>query len=216
MGTDIRGWVEIRIPRILEDDDSPDHWASVITVRSLLGRNYDAFGCLFGVTNYAHFKPIAAGRGLPADVSDTVREQADHFSPLAGAYLEPTWVSWAELRAMDWDEEALEADSRLHQYRRNQAGELVYDTKAGWDRRFAEHTTSSPGAVLVSMIQSLVEPVTYAVGQEWEIDGVVYRAEKLRRRDALGADWEMVFGLMETLAQRYGDDGVRLVVWFDV
>lgn len=28
-------------------------------------RDYDSFGCLFGVTNFAGFEPVAAERGLP-------------------------------------------------------------------------------------------------------------------------------------------------------
>jgi len=30
-------------------------------------RDCDAFGCLFGVMNFAGFRPVAVGRGLPAD-----------------------------------------------------------------------------------------------------------------------------------------------------
>jgi len=30
-------------------------------------RDYDAIGCLFGVMNFAGFKPVAAERGLPAE-----------------------------------------------------------------------------------------------------------------------------------------------------
>jgi hypothetical protein len=40
---------------------------------------------------------------------------------------------------------------------------------------------------------------------------------KLTRNDVLGpgTGWEHVFAVMRTLARRFGDDGVRLVVWFD-
>ena len=32
-------------------------------------RDYDSFGCLFGVMNFAGFEPVAAERGLPEDVA---------------------------------------------------------------------------------------------------------------------------------------------------
>jgi hypothetical protein len=56
--------------------------------------------------------------------------------------------------------------------------------------------------------------LTFPAGQEWEIEGVVYRSEKLKRKDALSDEWRMLFKLMKALAGQYGDDGVRLVVWF--
>lgn len=63
MGTDIDGWVEIKGPR---------GWVGVIRVGDIAGRNYDMFGCLFGIANYAHFRSLAHDRGLPADASNRV------------------------------------------------------------------------------------------------------------------------------------------------
>jgi hypothetical protein len=40
------------------------------------------------------------------------------------------------------------------------------------------------------------------------------RVEAISRREALGAECQMLFRLMEILAERYGDEYVRLVVWF--
>jgi hypothetical protein len=37
----------------------------------------------------------------------------------------------------------------------------------------------------------------------------------ITRREALSDQWQLLFALMQTLARHYGDDGVRLVVWFD-
>jgi hypothetical protein len=212
MGTDINGWVEIK--SLLSEDWLP----AICNVTVLVERNYDAFGCLFGVKNHAHFRPIAAERGLPEDLSPEVRQQSEKAAQLAaqGAFLSPSWVLWSELKAIDWEEEAEAADSRLHRYRRNEEGQLVYETKSVWNRAFAEHTTTSELELQVSVMASLLDPPIYPQGQEWEIDGVIYRAEKMRRREALDDGWRLLFRLMETLAGRYGDGRVRLVVWFDV
>jgi hypothetical protein len=214
VGIDITGWVEIKTPW-------SESWLPIIGhVGVLVGRNYDAFGCLFGVNNYAHFAPIAAERGLPDNLSEQLKQENEKlvrvFGPFGqGAFFLPSWVLWSELKAVDWDEEAEAADSRLHRYHRNEQGELVYETKSAWSRPFAEHTTAGEAEVRASVVESLVAPRTYTEGQEWEIDGVIYRAEKMRRRDALSEGWQMLFQLMETLAGTYGDDRVRLVVWFE-
>ena len=65
MGTDICGWVEVKYGNM---------WWPIIKIDYLVNRNYDIFGCLFGVRNYANFKPIAPDRGLPEDVSSLVKE----------------------------------------------------------------------------------------------------------------------------------------------
>ena len=103
MGADIHGWVEVG------DDET---WYAVINAGQLLDRNYDTFGMLFGVRNRAGFTPVAPDRGLPTDISDEVRE---HGNPPEGAdddawicYHSPTWISWAEVRAIQWEESALD------------------------------------------------------------------------------------------------------------
>lgn len=62
MGTDIHGAIECRpqfgLPK-------PPAWACAMDLELIYAtRNYDAFGCLFGITNFAGFDPVAAGRGL--------------------------------------------------------------------------------------------------------------------------------------------------------
>lgn len=198
MGTDITGFVEVR-------PASGQTWGRVIDTALLVRRNYDMFGSLFGIENYANFAPLAAERGLPADITPLVRTVAEEFGDYAFGH---SWVSWAELRAMDRDEVALAADSRVHEYQRGPAGELVYLGKAAWNRAFGEH-------VGVGLLSSLVTPLVWEDGQEWEIEGHLFRAERLRRRDVITPDWEILFDLMARLAGAYGAADVRLVVWFD-
>ena len=111
MGTDISGYIECR-ERPLRPDASGT-WRAAIDLDLLYGdRDYDAFGCLFGVRNYATFRPLAAGRGLPRDLSDTVRQAAESWE-----HHDATWISWAEVARVDWDEpaERLRATSLAHE-----------------------------------------------------------------------------------------------------
>lgn len=211
MGTDIRGYVEIRSPWT-------EAWRSVVEIRPLVGRNRDAFGCLFGVRNTARFAPIAAQRGLPDDLSDEVRTIAEHYQPLEGAFLDSSWISWAELKAIDWDEQALATDLCIHIYRRDARGEWVYDSKSEWQRppRTVPLPLSEQEAFARAMEEEIANPQGLPEGQEWEADGKLYRSVRLRRADAIDDKWRLVFEMMETLARRYGDTNVRLVVWFDV
>jgi hypothetical protein len=47
--------------------------------------------------NFAGFEPVAAERGLPGDVAPQTAELAARWP-----YFSPTWVSWAEIAAVDW------------------------------------------------------------------------------------------------------------------
>jgi hypothetical protein len=65
VGVDISGVVEVR-PWAAEPDLSSEvEWEAAISLDYLnISRDYDAFGCLFGVMNYAGFRPVAPARGL--------------------------------------------------------------------------------------------------------------------------------------------------------
>nr|BBH93794.1 hypothetical protein KTA_19930 [Thermogemmatispora argillosa] len=202
MGVDISGWIECRRSFLREGETTP--WQPAIRLGFLFhDRSYDAFGCLFGVRNYANFRPVAEERGLPEDVSPAVREEYERWGEgVFGA----GWITWAEIKAIDWEEPAELPDARIHRYRRAEDGSLIYEGKAAWDRDFAQ-------AVDHSLIEGIFGTRTWPEGQEWEINGKVYRSVRLRRKDARPS-WEVTFAVMEALARNYGDDGVRMIVWF--
>jgi hypothetical protein len=205
MGVDIYGVVECRLLGV-DPAHEGESWLSVIDLDLLYAeRDYDAFGCLFGVQNYAHFRPVAAERGLPEEVSGAVRGQIARRDAFG-----VTWVTWTELKAIDWNEPAEYPDSRIHIYERREHGELVYEQKSAWNREFAK-------VVGHTIAEGVEGDRWWPESQEWEIGGKVYRSERLRRRDAVSesSHWQFVFKVMEALALRFGDDGVRLVVWFD-
>ncbi|MFJ6634737.1 hypothetical protein ACIQMR_25590 [Streptomyces sp. NPDC091376] len=208
MGTDISGFVECRAWH-LHDEGGHSAWRAAIDLFLLnVTRNYDAFGCLFGVRNYANFRPLAADRGLPADASKAVRAELDKLAQWPDQAYGTTWITWAELKAVDWDEPAEKPDSRLHQYRQTADG-LRLTGKASWSPRFAQAVgLSEPGP---DHVQEWPE------GSEWLIGDTLYRSVKLHRRAAVPDDgeWKPVWTVMEALASQHGDDNVRLVVWFD-
>lgn len=212
MGWDITGFIECR------RQNAQEHTANWVVVEDLYplyqGRNYDSFGCLFGWKNYANFRPVAEGRGLPPDVSPEVKERHDEFGKEAAG---TTWIIWSEIKAIDWEEESEQADSRIHRYERNEHGELIYTGKAAWSREFMELTNGeqieTEAGTMLSIMEALFAKPSRPEGQQWEKGNVVFKAEKLKRKDVC-ADWQSVFHEMQKLAATYGDDGVRLVVWF--
>ncbi|HET6356874.1 hypothetical protein [Streptomyces sp.] len=208
MGTDISGFVECRAWHLHEEEEDAV-WRAAIDLFFLnITRNYDAFGCLFGIRNYANFRPLAAERGRPVDASETVRSELDALAAWPDQAFGTTWITWTELKTVDWDEPAELPDSRIHQYRQTSDG-LKLVGKASWDARFAQ--------ALKLPQRPSDPPPTWPEGTEWLIGDTLFRSETLRRRDAVREDgeWKPVWTVMETLASQHGDDNVRLVVWFD-
>lgn len=185
MGKDIRGWVEVR--RHYEGVKPPYNvsWYGVIVIGNLLDRNYDMFGSLFGVTT-SRFTPIAPNRGLPSDISEQATDDYLTWECAMGE----TWVSWREIQAIAWDEEAV--DYRPHEYIPDETGQLFFVSRA--NPRAADPTEE---------------------GSTWQIGASVFRVEKISRNAFLRADWRLLFRLMEDCAAEYGEDCVRLVAWFD-
>lgn len=198
MGTDIYGWVEVKHPfyetgSIIEEGE----WKPVLDLYWLYSvRDYDSFGWFFGVRNYAQFRPIAPERGLPADVSSKVKQDSGRDSSHVYGY---TWITWDEIKQIDWDEESIQVDERIHMYERNQHGELVLKRTAVIEYEFA---------VRVGYDQRIGDQE-----QEWDLGDVVYRRERTKRKEVKDL-WKELFHFLETLAARFGDENVRLVVWF--
>ncbi|MFF6777174.1 hypothetical protein ACFY8W_26980 [Streptomyces sp. NPDC012637] len=190
MGTDIRGFPECRSTyRTLDVDDASRHAA--ISLDLLYGgRDYEAFGCLFGVRNHAGFRPLAGHRDLPPDAAAGTRAEFGLWGRDAhGA----SWIGWPELTRVDWSEPAERPDERADLYRRGADGDWVFSGKVFPDRP------------------------DRAEGETWERDGVLLRMGRMTRREAVPADgeWRPVWATMGALAEVHGDENVRLVVWFD-
>jgi hypothetical protein len=206
VGTDIRGFIEVGH----RHRAGGVRWTAAEKLSVV--EHYDMFGCLFGVMNYANFRPIAPNRGIPEDASAEVKNWVAEIltwaKPDSADFHSATWISWAEIKAIDWREEGLEADSRLHRYRYTEEGTLVFEGKSAWSRDWGEQ-------VGVSIEDALGKKLIWEKDVELVAGERVYLAEKLQRKDVLTPDWMDVFKNMESLAAKHGDELVRLVVWFD-
>ncbi|WP_326671110.1 hypothetical protein [Streptomyces sp. NBC_01257] len=208
MGADIHGFVECRTRWA----DPADAWTAAVDLDLLyMGQDYDAFGCLFGVRNHAGFAPLAADRGLPGQISGAARAELDDWGADAHSL---SWISWGEVKRVDWDEPAETTDRRVHAYEVVD-GAWTLVSKAVWSARFAR-VAGLPA-----------DPVTDASegdgredwpeGTEWRDGDRLYRVERMTRREAVRPDgeWKPVWSVMEALAAVHGDENVRLTVWFD-
>jgi len=93
MGTDIHGWVEVN------QSAAPSNWQGIIRITWLIQRNYPMFGSLFGIRNLYAFRPLAAERGFPPDVSNGVLEDAQNMGAVG-----ITWLAYTEVQQIDWEE----------------------------------------------------------------------------------------------------------------
>jgi hypothetical protein len=201
MGIDISGWIEVRtVP------SSPDPaWDAIVDSGMLLDRSYDLFGCLFGVANYAHFRPIAPLRGIPDTAADRVMGEVQAWS---SGGLWPTWITLPEIHAMDLDEPALYADSRLWHEPLTATEPVRNGTKS-----FGASAVMAP----IGMVEEVglgVLPV-WAPDLVWEERGMRLRTGILTRREVLTPDWWRLVRIMDVLGEQFGPEHVRLVVWFD-
>ncbi|MFE1314589.1 hypothetical protein [Streptomyces sp. NPDC058755] len=207
MSTDIHGGIEFRHPGVDTDYYDGEPWVAAMDLWPLYDEtDYAAFGCLFGVRNYAGFQPLAPGRGLPVDLSSGIRSQLVAWVA-AGDLHGATWVSWAELASMDL---ATVPDHFI--------GRLTWRTKtlpSTLHQQLVSDPWPSEALSAVGVPPADLHRATRRV--EWTTDEVMCTYEPLTLGAVLGPEthWPHVFAVMKALAGRFGDDGVRLVVAFD-
>jgi hypothetical protein len=189
MGTPrIYGWIEIR-------DWLGDNWHGVVRIDALTSPYPDSnvYECLFWADiAELDFVPVAPRRGLPPDLSHEVqRTLQEDWGPLTHR----SWVTWAEMQGMDWEEVSPnpEWDVPPHVYERDASGEWIDmgedPSKLSWSRG---------------------RPDTF------EEDGKLYRYLHLTRREAFEKSfgWPTLVHMMEALGDLVEPENVRLVVYF--
>ncbi len=206
VSTDIYGAIEVY--RLEPHDDPADiePWMRALDLYPLYrGNDYFALGCLFGVRNWAGWEPIAAGRGLPGDVSDAVRTEFENDARNDSSFGGQTWVSWAELNTLDM---TVTPQCRGILQAWTAGGACEYQrVDDEWPARFVAKYGAPP-------FGSAPAETPYG---SWQVGDVRLEYLALTRLDALGpgTGWEHVFAVMRALAGRYGDHNVRIVAWFD-
>ncbi|MGK5642451.1 hypothetical protein ACSNOK_29675 [Streptomyces sp. URMC 126] len=209
MGTDIYGCVEVREPCADEDWYDGPPWRRALDLFPLYAnRDYTAFACLFGVRDTGLWEPVAAGRGLPPDVSPDLRAEYEDVAALDAAVHGATWVTWSELSAMDPDVAPKGVRGLL---------ELRDDRSPAMTHRYWITDEWPPDAVERLGARAAADGPAGTPFGEWRTDSTRVNYRGFTRRDAVGpgTGWEHVFAVMAALAGRFGDEGVRLVVYFD-
>jgi hypothetical protein len=215
VGTDIYGAIEVRDLRggaalgdligATSHRESP--WVHGMDLYPLYpGGDYSPLGCLFGIRNWNGWEPVAEGRGLPADVSEAVRKDYEHSAEIDAAIGDSTWVSWPELRDLDMTVTPL-ARGVLEVNANGSSSYHCYRVEDQWPAIVvAEYGPPPVGE----------SPVDATYGS-WQHGTTTFTYKRMTRNDVLGpgSGWEHVFAVMRALAHRFGEDGVRLVVWFD-
>ncbi|MFF2844995.1 hypothetical protein ACFVT5_01515 [Streptomyces sp. NPDC058001] len=202
MGTDIDGAIEIRTAR--------GRWEVANDLADFgLGRDHDAWDCLFGVSGaWGVDRPLFPYRGLPDDVSAPVRETG------TGDWTHShTYATWAEVAAVDWDAPLADAPawSWVGAWRPGRDGTLVLDEVVAVTPELSEAAADIFGGSV------LPAPPEWPAGGEVRRDGAVYRPVVLTARMLAppdGGRWGPVWTAMRGLAAGHGDERVRLVAWF--
>lgn len=206
MGCDIHGLVEVNWYGKYEEqyEEDPVDWLCAIdNVGMWVGRNYDLFGMLFGVRNYANFNPIAPKRGIPEEGSERLEDRLEPYieENRIGAVSchSPSYLTLKELNQIDWETTTEKEDSRIR----------IYDEDDELQMKAAGIGSLSDEEV--QRIEDGEEVVKE--GSDGEVRK--YRQEKMKKEDALSGAWEKLIEQMEMFGETYGEENVRLVVWFD-
>lgn len=162
----------------------------------------EALQCLWGVTEAATFDPVAADRGIPEEMSPYGRVFYDSWAvgDRHDCFGE-THATAAELGAVDWTERA----PRRRLFVCDPDGEKIAPATR-WrdeiDLTDAQRQRLDDGKVVrcESPVDDEALYVTY---------------DQLTRRDALTNDWDALLDEVDSLADEYGANDVRVTVWFD-
>ncbi|MFE0191496.1 hypothetical protein [Streptomyces sp. NPDC058989] len=199
MGADIDGAIEAR--------GSGGGWETEVDLLDFgLVRQRDAWECLFGFGGGLGVeRPLFDRRGLPDDVSEPVADTGEGEWQHSHSY-----ATWAEVAAVDWDGPVCDGPdyTRVGVWRPGPDGGLALD-EVVW----------APVEVLDAAEELFGEdlmPSEWPPGGEVRLDGAVYRPVVLTPRMFAPPDgsWGSVWAAMRELAAVYGDENVRLVVWF--
>ncbi|MFB1064931.1 hypothetical protein [Natrinema sp. H-ect4] len=197
MGCDIHGLIEVDWYATFPGEKEENDWRTAVdNLGYLVGRSYDSFGCLFGVRNYVGMEPVAEGKGVPDSLSSRAEERVDDNRDWCHSF---SYVTYEELQKVDWEEEGRRDDSRIRKY---VDGDLVGKASI-W------------GNLSTEQAEQIREGENL---KEQQDDGTIveYKVEREKRRDCLSGAWEwLIFELMDILAEKFGSENVRLVVWFD-
>lgn len=198
MGTYIDGLVETRTAGGVWDIE-------VDLLDFDLGKARDARECLFGYGGSLGVeRPLFDRRGWPEDACDEVPKEYGENNH------SHSYATWAEIAAVDWDAPLCDGPdgSRLGEWRPGPDGRLALADVVWAPIEVLDAAEKLFGADLF--------PSEWPPGGEVHLNGAVYRPVVLTAAMFVPPDgsWAPVWAAMRALAAAYGDENVRLVVWF--
>lgn len=198
MGTFIDGVIEART--------AGGPWEMEVDLLGFdLGKQRDERDALFGYGGGLGVdRPLFDARGWPEDSCEEVPKRIDELNH------SHSYATWAEIAAVDWDAPICDRPDWNHvgEWRPGPDGELVL-----------HEVTWVPAEVVDAAAKLFGEdlyPGEWPPGGEVPLNGAVYRPVVLTAGMIVPPDgrWGPVWASMRTLAAEYGDENVRLVVWF--
>ena len=162
-----------------------ERWHGVIRIDWIINRTYDMFGCLFG-EKHVYFEPVSSD-DAPQDISREV-SQDNEFSHLGSEQS----LTYKEIKNINWDEESIELIPQVY-------------VKDGFSKLRPVKDYELSDSEYDRLNQEKV----------FEKGNIIYKLEKIKRKECMTSDWMMLFEFMRKLAEEAGDENVRLVVWFD-
>lgn len=111
-----------------------------------------------------------------------------------------SWVSWQELKLVDWEEEIEFIDKNIYEFQRDELGKVSLRTDSASLWEFRKRTGC--------------KQIDFSQEQVWDLGNIIYQVKKTkkRRRDVL-KNWESALKVSEILAEKYGDEGIRIIAW---
>lgn len=204
MGIDIHGHVEWR------PDESHQRWFSIITYLPV--PKADIVDFLFGVDKPTTFDPIAERRGIPEDASSETKAAApDSDSTYAFGQ---SYITLEELKEIDWVKMAQLTEGETY----------FYDTEGVYVAKL------SPESVLTDIeFEEDTETLVDALREVGEVSGtldqrlmnsspgdiLVMKREPIHpKHTVMTPAWDALLNMMSEAGRIFGNQNVRLVVWF--
>jgi len=200
-------WKYIDWKKDLQSEDK-DYYTELFNHPLYVGRNYDLFSILANVRNgygfagcktSGGFAPIDFPRGLPDDISDMVKEEAEHWEGDAHSH---SWLYLQELTSYNWDIRTVTLIGVVNKR------EYIEFKKNGRPQSWC-------GGVSGTLVKAVSNAEMEALLNTEEETKTAYYTQVrwgCSYREAVGESW---FKTLDELSKLGDPDNIRLVFWFD-
>jgi hypothetical protein len=192
-------------------------WQLLLFLNPIFGEKARDIDSIYFMDGYrsagSHFEPVAAGRGLPEDLSPKLAREIEQFQ---GTIRDPSYLTVDEIHDVDygstWEGEDEPWAEHDHFYY--------------WARRYTLERRDDDWNVLETMpLHHLSASEWESIDDLWDEDGVEFEGEwvtlrRVTRREVLGDRWFEFLDALDALRSLCGPDPAakpktRLVFWHD-